>query len=107
MLTRVATVAAPTRQAADEIRPSCTDPNKSSRDIDVAFWGESGPDLKGDAATTATVAVSRAKVRFLCVYAGLSRRSKTSSSGHVDTGDDRLTTAVVDLDTIGIRASQP
>jgi hypothetical protein len=64
--------------------------------VEDVYWGESGPNLRGEASTTATVTVSSRLHRYMCAYAALT----ASSTDNIK--DPRQTLVVLDLKKVAL-----
>ena len=64
------------------------------------YWGESGPNLRGDASTTASVKVSSREHRYACIYSALTDRAGKNGE------DSRQTTVFLDLNRVAVPAAR-
>ena len=79
-------------------RKRCGNAGFGTEGVEEAYWGESGPNLRGEASTTATITLSSKPHRFACAYAALTGSKKPNVK------DPRQTTVLLDLNKAAVPA---
>jgi len=70
-------------------RDRCANAGFGTKGVEDVYWGESGPNLRGEASTTATVKVSSRLHHYMCAYAALTEQQGQHQGPPADAGGSR------------------